>query len=161
MAEQYKNYVGGKWRSARSGKEFENRNPANRNDLIGMFPASGAADVDDAVAAAKKAFAAWRLVPAPKRGEILYRVGDLLKRYKEDFARIETREMGKVLKETRGDVQEGIDCAFYNRRRVRADHAVEFSSGDSNMEVISRASMRQYNNLEASRRHTAHRSQAF
>jgi len=114
MAERYKNYIGGKWRSAQAGKEFENRNPANRNDLIGMFPASGADDVDEAVAAAKKAFAEWRLVPAPKRGEILYHVGELLKRYKEDFARIETREMGKVLKETRGDVQEGIDCAFYN-----------------------------------------------
>jgi acyl-CoA reductase-like NAD-dependent aldehyde dehydrogenase len=65
------------------------------------------------VKAAKKAFADWRLVPAPKRGELLYRVGELLKKYKEDLARIETREMGKILKETRGDVQEGIDCAFY------------------------------------------------
>jgi len=107
-----------------------------------------------AVAAAKKAFASWRLVPAPKRGEILYRVGELLKKYKEELARIETREMGKVLKETRGDVQEGIDCAFYVAgegrrlfgetrrrscrtirhvgahadRRLRVDHAVELST---------------------------------
>jgi len=114
MAEQFKNYIGGKWRPAQTGNSFENRNPANRNDLIGIFPASGQADVDDAVAAAKKAFAAWRLVPAPKRGELLYRAGELLKKYKEDLARVETREMGKILKETRGDVQEGIDCAFYN-----------------------------------------------
>ena len=114
MAEQFKNYIDGKWRSAQTGKTFENRNPANRNDLIGLFPASGQGDVDDAVEAAKKAFASWRLVPAPKRGEMLYRAGELLKKHKEELARVETREMGKVLKETRGDVQEGIDCAFYN-----------------------------------------------
>jgi len=114
MAEQFKNYIDGKWRSAQTGKTFENRNPANRNDLIGLFPASEQGDVDDAVEAAKKAFASWRLVPAPKRGEMLYRAGELLKKHKEELARVETREMGKVLKETRGDVQEGIDCAFYN-----------------------------------------------
>ena len=114
MAEQFKNYIDGKWRSAQTGKTFENRNPANRNDLIGLFPASGQGDVDDAVEAAKKSFASWRLVPAPKRGELLYRAGELLKKHKEELARVETREMGKVLKETRGDVQEGIDCAFYN-----------------------------------------------
>jgi acyl-CoA reductase-like NAD-dependent aldehyde dehydrogenase len=108
------NYIDGEWRAAKSGKTLENRNPANTDDLIGLFPASGAADVEAAVAAAKKAFAVWRLVPAPKRGEILYRVGELLKKSKEELARIETREMGKILKETRGDVQEGIDCAFLN-----------------------------------------------
>ena len=113
MADQFKNHIDGKWLAALSGKTFENRNPANRDDLIGHFPASDTADVDAAVQAAKKAFSIWRLVPAPKRGELLYRVGELLKKYKEDLARIETREMGKILKETRGDVQEGIDCAFY------------------------------------------------
>jgi aldehyde dehydrogenase (NAD+) len=114
MVEQFRNYIDGKWLGAKTGKSFENRNPANRNDLIGLFPSSGQADIDDAVAAAKKAFASWRLVPAPKRGELLYRIGELLKKHKEELARIETREMGKILKETRGDVQEGIDCAFYN-----------------------------------------------
>jgi aldehyde dehydrogenase (NAD+) len=114
MAQQWENFIDGNWQSAGSGKTFENRNPANTDDLIGLFPTSGADDVDVAVAAANKAFAAWHLVPAPKRGEILYRVGELLKKHKEDLARIETREMGKVLKETRGDVQEGIDCAFLN-----------------------------------------------
>ncbi len=108
------NYIDGEWRGARSGRLLENRNPANREDLIGKFPACDGADVDAAVVAAKKAFVSWRLVPAPKRGEILYRVGELLRKYKEELARIETREMGKVLKETRGDVQEGIDCAFLN-----------------------------------------------
>ena len=113
MADQYKNFIDGLWLTARSAKTFENRNPANRDDLIGLFPASSAEDVDAAVRAAKKAFNAWRLVPAPKRGELLYRVGELLRKYKEEIARGMTREMGKVLKETRGDVQEGIDTAFY------------------------------------------------
>ncbi|HEY2918930.1 MAG TPA: aldehyde dehydrogenase family protein [Candidatus Binatia bacterium] len=113
MADKLKNYVDGKWQAARSTKTFENRNPANRNDLIGLFPASEAADVNAAVEAAKKAFPGWRLVPAPKRGELIHRVGELLRKYKEDIARGMTREMGKILKETRGDVQEGIDTAFY------------------------------------------------
>ena len=113
MSDQFKNYIDGQWVEATSHKTFENRNPANRNDLIGLFPASEAADADRAVAAAKRAFATWRLVPAPKRGEILYRIGELLKKYKEEIARNMTREMGKILKETRGDVQEGIDTAFY------------------------------------------------
>ena len=113
MSEVFKNYIDGKWLPAQAGQVIENRNPANRNDLVGLFPASGQVDVDTAVAAAKKAFSSWRLVPAPKRGELLYRVGELLKTHKEEIARIMTREMGKVLKETRGDVQEGIDTAFY------------------------------------------------
>jgi len=113
MAELYKNYINGKWVEGRSKKTFENRNPANRRDLIGLFPASGPEDVGEAVGAAKKAFAKWRLVPAPKRGEILYRAGELLRQRKEEIARVMTREMGKILKETRGDVQEGIDTAYY------------------------------------------------
>ncbi|MBI2180644.1 MAG: aldehyde dehydrogenase family protein [Deltaproteobacteria bacterium] len=113
MPVHFRNYIDGHWAGALSGRTFENRNPADRNDLIGLFPASGADDVDRAVAAAKQAFPRWRLVPAPKRGEMLYRVGELLKKHKEELAGVETREMGKILKETRGDVQEGIDCAFY------------------------------------------------
>src|SRR5713226_1256750 len=113
MPEHYKNYIGGKWVEAKSAETFENRNPADRRDLIGLFPASDEKDVDAAVRAAKKAFTTWRLVPAPKRGEILYRVGELLKEHKEAIARSMTQEMGKILKETRGDVQEGIDTAFY------------------------------------------------
>jgi alpha-ketoglutaric semialdehyde dehydrogenase len=113
MADAFKNYIDGAWVEAKSGKTFENRNPANRHDLIGLFSASNLDDVNGAVQAAKKAFASWRLVPAPKRGEVLYRVGELLRRHKEEIARGMTREMGKVLKETRGDVQEGIDTALY------------------------------------------------
>jgi acyl-CoA reductase-like NAD-dependent aldehyde dehydrogenase len=109
----YQNLIGGEWLPAKSGKTFLNLNPADHDDVVGEFPASGAEDVDAAVAAAKKAFAAWRLVPAPKRAEILVRAGSILQERKEQFARDMTREMGKVLAETRGDVQEAIDEAFY------------------------------------------------
>lgn len=113
MADLYKNYIDGRWVEAKARRTFEDRNPAQRNDLIGFFPRSGPEDVDAAVQAAKKAFPKWRLVPAPKRGEILYRVGELLLKRKDEIARTMTREMGKILRETRGDVQEGIDTAFY------------------------------------------------
>src|SRR3954471_8776587 len=109
----YRNLIGGQWLPARSGKTFANVNPADHSDVVGEFPASGPEDVADAVAAAKKAFGRWRLSPAPKRAEVLYRAGRLLQERKEQFARDMTREMGKVLAETRGDVQEAIDEAFY------------------------------------------------
>ncbi len=111
-ANVFQNYIGGKWQSAQSGQTFPNYNPAT-GELLGYFPLSGEAEANAAVAAARAAFDKWRLVPAPKRGEILYRVGELLLRRKEEIARTMTQEMGKVLKETRGDVQEGIDMAYY------------------------------------------------
>jgi aldehyde dehydrogenase (NAD+) len=110
---EYRNLIGGEWLPARSGKTFANVNPADHSDVVGEFPASGAEDVGLAVAAAKKAFATWRLVPAPKRAEILYRTGRILQERKEQYARDMTREMGKVLAETRGDVQEAIDEAYF------------------------------------------------
>jgi aldehyde dehydrogenase (NAD+) len=109
----YLNLIGGEWLPSKTGKTFNNLNPADHNDVIGEFPASGAEDVNLAVAAAKNAFTTWRLVPAPKRAEILLRSAALLVQNKEKFARDMTREMGKVLAETRGDVQEAIDEAFY------------------------------------------------
>ncbi|HEX8033807.1 MAG TPA: aldehyde dehydrogenase family protein [Ktedonobacterales bacterium] len=108
----YRNYIGGEWLAAASGQTSENYDPAN-GELVGRFPRSGQVDVDRAVAAAKAAFDGWRRTPAPKRGEILFRVGQLLSERKEEIARILTREMGKVLVEARGDVQEGIDMAYY------------------------------------------------
>jgi acyl-CoA reductase-like NAD-dependent aldehyde dehydrogenase len=113
MADRYLNYIGGAWVPAAGGEFFENRNPADTGDLIGTFPRSASADVDAAVAAAGGAFDSWRLTPAPKRGEILYRLGQILMSRKEEISRLMTREMGKIIKETRGDVQEGIDTAFY------------------------------------------------
>ena len=112
MPETYKNYIQGRWVEARSGRLFENRNPAN-GELIGLFPDSGPEDVNDAVRAAQASFAFWRVTPAPRRGEILFRFGQLLASRKEEIARLMTMEMGKVLKEAGGDVQEGIDMAFY------------------------------------------------
>ena len=106
------NFIGGKWVAPASGKTFENRSPADRDDLVGIFPESDRKDVDAAVAAAKKAFPGWKATPAPRRAEILYAAGEILKRDKEKLARQMTREMGKVLEETRGDVQEAIDMAF-------------------------------------------------
>ncbi|HEV2063901.1 MAG TPA: aldehyde dehydrogenase family protein [Thermoanaerobaculia bacterium] len=110
--EPQRNWIGGEWVPAKSGKTFENRNPADTQDLVGLFPESGAQDVAAAVSAAKKAFPFWRDTPAPRRAEILYAAGEILKRDKEKLARLMTREMGKVLAETRGDVQEAIDMAF-------------------------------------------------
>jgi aldehyde dehydrogenase (NAD+) len=108
----YRNYIGGEWVESAEGGYSENRDPAT-GELIGRFPRSGPADVERAVAAAKAAFEGWRKTPAPQRGEILYRAGELLKERKEAMARDLTREMGKVLVEARGDVQEAIDMAYY------------------------------------------------
>jgi len=110
---KYQNFINGKWTDARGGQTFENRNPANWDEIIGTFPKSGKEDVNDAVKAARTAFEKWRLVPAPKRGDFLKKVGDIMVARKEELARTMTREMGKVLMETRGDVQEGIDTAYY------------------------------------------------
>ena len=109
----YKNLIGGEWVASRTGKTFLNINPANSDDIVGEFQSSSAADIDDAVAAAAEAWKSWRLIPAPKRAEILYKTGELLTQRKEQYARDMTREMGKVLAETRGDVQEAIDTAYY------------------------------------------------
>jgi len=108
----FQNYIAGEWCDADSGETFESTSPAN-GEAIGTFPLSGEEDVNRAVAAAKAAFEDWRLVPAPKRGEILFRFGELLKEQKEDLAQLMAHEMGKVLAEARGDVQEAIDMAYY------------------------------------------------
>jgi len=105
----YKNFIGGKWDTSASGKTFENRNPANTEEVVGLFQRSSTEDVNRAVQAAKAAFKTWRLVPAPKRAEILFRAGQLLIERKERYAREMTREMGKPIVETPGDVQEAID----------------------------------------------------
>jgi len=110
---EYLNLIGGKWLPSRTGKTFENRNPAKSQDLVGTFPDSGPEDVDQAVKAAARAFSSWRIVPAPRRAEFIFRAAEILRDRKEELARLMTREMGKVLAETRGDVQEAIDMAYY------------------------------------------------
>ena len=113
MAQEFRNFISGQWVSADSGRSFENRSPANSRDLIGTFPLAGKADLDRAIESAQRGFELWRRTPAPLRGDVLRRTGDLLAQRKEEIARAMTREMGKVLAETRGDVQEGIDTAYY------------------------------------------------
>jgi len=109
----YKNFINGEWVAPKKGGALENRNPANTGEVIGVFPLSTQEDVDAAVAAAKAAYKTWRLTPAPKRAEILFRAAEILVKRKEEFSRGMTREMGKVLAETRGDVQEAIDMTYY------------------------------------------------
>ena len=117
--EKFKNYINGQWVDAVSGKTFKNISPANQEDIIGEFAFSEQVDVDNAVAAAKAAFETWRLVPAPKRGDLLRKAGDIFNRRKKELARIMTREMGKPTFETEGDVQEAIDTAYYAASETR------------------------------------------
>src|SRR5437868_2474724 len=109
----YKNLIDGEWVESFTAQTYENLNPADTSDVVGIFQRSGKADVDAAVEAAKQAFEKWRLTPAPQRAEIIFRAGEILIERKEEYARDMTREMGKILKETRGDVQEAIDTAYY------------------------------------------------
>jgi alpha-ketoglutaric semialdehyde dehydrogenase len=119
---KYHNYIGGEWVASSSGEWFENVNPADNRDVVGRFPLSNADDVDSAVAAAKSAAKRWRLTPAPKRAELLFRLGEILREHKDQYSREMTREMGKVLKETGGDVQEAIDCTYYTAGEGRRLH---------------------------------------
>jgi len=109
---EFSNYINGRWVSGCTGSTFETINPANET-VLAQISAAGLADVDAAVDAASRAFDSWRLTPAPLRGELLFKVGELLKARKEELARLLTQDMGKVIAEARGDVQEAIDMAFY------------------------------------------------
>jgi acyl-CoA reductase-like NAD-dependent aldehyde dehydrogenase len=111
--ERVKNYINGKWVDSKSGETFQSVNPANKDEVVGTVSKSGPEDVDEAVATARAAYEGWRLTPAPRRGEILYRAAELLLKKKETLGRLETREMGKILAEGLGDVQEAIDMAYY------------------------------------------------
>ena len=108
----FKNFINGEWVPARSGNALENRNPADTTQLIGLFPSSSEEDVVDAINAAKAAREKWRLTPAPKRAEILFHAAQILVERKEDYAAQMTQEMGKVIAEARGDVQEAIDMTY-------------------------------------------------
>jgi aldehyde dehydrogenase (NAD+) len=109
----YQNFIGGEWRNSRSGETFGSTNPAHTSEVIGRYQRSSAADIEEAVAAAVKAQRGWAAIPAPERGEILLRTALLLEQQKEELAALMTREMGKILRETRGDVQTAIDVAKY------------------------------------------------
>lgn len=122
MANTYYNYIGGEWTASVSGEWFDNVNPADTSDIVGRFPKSVKEDVDNAVAAAKNSATKWRRTPAPKRAEILFRLAEILRDNKETYTREMTREMGKVLKEAGGDVQEAIDCTYYTAGEGRRLH---------------------------------------
>ncbi|HEU5001426.1 MAG TPA: aldehyde dehydrogenase family protein [Actinomycetota bacterium] len=108
-----RNWIGGRWVPAASGETFPSGNPADRDEVLGTFPASGAADIDAAVGAATGAYPGWRRTPTPRRADYVLRAGLVLEQRKEELARLMTREMGKTLRETRADVQEGIDFCLY------------------------------------------------
>ncbi len=118
----YHNYIAGEWVKSSSGEWFDNVNPADTTDIIGRFPQSNSDDVNRAVEAAKNAATKWRRTPAPKRAEILFKLGEILRENKESFTRDMTREMGKVIKEAGGDVQEAIDCTYYTAGEGRRLH---------------------------------------
>ena len=123
MTTTFQNFIGGQWVASTSGQTFENRNPADTRDLIGHFPRSNAADVAAAVASAQRGFEQWRRTPAPARGDVLRRMGEILVARKEELADLMTREMGKPLAETRGDVQEGIEDR--KSTRLNSSHVSE------------------------------------
>lgn len=114
-----KNYIAGNWSDSKTGRTFNNINPADVRDVIAPFPLSSAEDVDAAVQAAAAAYDAWRLTPAPKRGDILRKAGDIFARRKDELAEIMTREMGKTVTETKGDIQEAIDTCYYAATETR------------------------------------------
>jgi alpha-ketoglutaric semialdehyde dehydrogenase len=113
MTATIRNFIGGAWQDPSSGKTFERVNPADTSEVIGVVGLSTPRDVDRAVEAAREAYRGWRLMPAPRRGEILFRAAEMLVREKESLGELMTREMGKVLPEALGDVQEAIDMAYY------------------------------------------------
>lgn len=119
MADTFQNYIGGTWQDAASGATFTDINPARNSDVVGAFPRSTAADIDAAVKAARAAFKTWGRMPAPQRGDYLRRIGDLLTERKSEIAHAMTREMGKPFFETKGDVQEAIDTAYYAASETR------------------------------------------
>src|SRR5689334_12789575 len=122
VVKKYPNYIGGEWVASASGEWFEDVNPADTRDVIGRFPVSTREDVERAVGAAKSAADRWRRLPAPRRAEILFRLGEILIRNKDRYSAEMTREMGKVLKETGGDVQEAIDCTYFTAGEGRRLH---------------------------------------
>ncbi|HWX54557.1 MAG TPA: aldehyde dehydrogenase family protein [Verrucomicrobiae bacterium] len=127
-AKTYKNFIDGEWVESASGQTYENLNPADAREVVGIFQRSGQRDVEEAVSAAARAFERWRLVPAPKRAEIIYRASEALLNRKEEYARAMTQEMGKVLKEARGDVQEAVDTGYYMAGEGRRQFGVTVPS---------------------------------
>jgi aldehyde dehydrogenase (NAD+) len=137
MAVKIKNYIGGKWVDSVSKKTVKSLNPANTKDVVAIVPRSGKKDVDNAVKAAKKALESWRLMPAPKRGEILFKAAQLMLENKHRLGNLIVKEMGKVKPEADGDVQEGIDIGFYFAAEGRRGWGQTFESELKNKTIKS------------------------
>jgi len=133
----YRNFIDGEWVESSSRRTLEDRNPADKGEVIGTFQDSGEADAEAAIAAAARAFRRWRLVPAPKRAEYLFRMGEILLKRKEEYAREMTREMGKPIREARGDVQEAIDVCYHIAGEGRRLHGHTTPSELSNKACFS------------------------
>ena len=107
---EFQNYINGQWVKGKS--QFQTINPATE-EILAEIAQAESSDVEAAVSAATEAFKSWRLMPAPLRGELLFKIGDILKQKKEELSRLLTQDMGKVIAEARGDVQEAIDMAYF------------------------------------------------
>jgi len=182
-ANLYRNFIGGQWVQSGSGKTVANINPANTDDIIGHAPQSTREEAQAAIAAAQAAFPAWRGMPAPARGRILAKAGQLCGERKEEIARLMTREEGKTLSESRGEVQKAINLLEYyagaafgrgthlaerdaehvclygsaTARRCQCDHAMEFSSLHPGLENGARAGGGQYRRLQGGQQHAGMR----
>src|SRR5574337_2193816 len=99
MAEHFKNYIDGKWVESTTTQTFPSSNPADKSEVLGLFPRSDHRDVDHAVEAARREYPRWRKMPAPKRAEILFRAAELLGQRKEGLAVLMTKELGKIVRE--------------------------------------------------------------
>lgn len=113
MAKIYNLYINGKWIKSTSKEKFPSINPAKTKQILGYFPKGNEDDVNKAVESAENAFEKWSSMPPPKRGLIIMKAAQMLKNRKEELSKLVTMEMGKVLTEARGDVQEAIDTADY------------------------------------------------
>ncbi|HJT38530.1 MAG TPA: aldehyde dehydrogenase family protein, partial [Actinomycetota bacterium] len=129
MAEEYLDILaGGEWITGHSGEIFEDRNPADRDDLIAVFARGDSVDINEAVEAAKRAYPGWMQTPAPARADYVRKVGLMLEQRKEELAVLMSREMGKTLKESRADIQEGIDFAVFMAGEGRRMYGVTTKS---------------------------------
>ncbi len=128
----FQNFIAGQWRDSHSGETFVSTNPARCSEVVGHYQKSNTADIEDTVEVAVRAQRGWAMIPAPQRGEILFRTALLLEQQKEELATLMTREMGKVLKETRGDVQTAIDVARFIAGEGRRAEGETLPSGFPN-----------------------------
>src|ERR1700723_3665070 len=130
-----RNYIKGEWVESRSAKIVERRNPANTDQVVARIPLSTRQEMKEAIVAAKGAFAAWRETPAPNRGKLLFTATRIMQEQKEALARLLTREEGKALKDSLGEVQRAINILEFmaggaggvNGGKVRSELPTNFS----------------------------------